>query len=359
MHRQMGKESGRNVSVAKNRHATVTDPRQHRLQGRLLAWALIGSSAVAAANAAQGPAPGPEVHAPSAAVPGAPGRVSAKAGGQQEEQAGAQLQEQAGARLQEQAGAQLQEQAAALEGPAQLADRVAALFLSCGMFPGLADWALASRVRFAYGFLVARAERIEADQPAQAQELRRQAIWRLRAARDAGLRRLPADHPALLATAPPGSAQRPSAAFAHTVYWTAAAWGALLTLDREDLDLLADWPRAQAMANWLLREDPDQGEGAVRVLAAGFELARPDGDPQRARQWLAQALDRFGDRQASLHLAWADWMDLPEARARGEAQALRQRLETALKVARQAPSMENTVAGARAAWLLSRLDELF
>lgn len=279
----------------------------------------------------------------------------------------------------------LQQQAASLEFPAYLADRLAGILLWCEprstIGPGISDWAIASRVRYAYGFLAARAEQSASDQPERALELRRQAIWRLRIARDEGLKRIPAAHPALAlagsavaasgvraagsAVADSGVRAAGSAApgsqpkHAQTVYWTAAAWGALISLDREDLDLLADWPRAQAMANWLLREDPDRGEGAVRILAAGFELARPGGDTRRAREWLEEARGRFGDRQASVHLALADWVDLPEAREQGSGEALRRRLEEVLRVADRVPSMENTVAAARAAWLLSRIEDLF
>jgi len=284
---------------------------------------------------------------------------------------------------------QIQQKAAALEGPAYLADRLAALGLVCDTLPAFADWALASRVRYAWGFLVARAERVESDDPVLAQDLRREAIWRLRSARNAGLRRIPAGHPAL-ASGPPSaggsstatpkaqtvyssgsSTATPQAQTVHssgsstatpkaqTVYWTAAAWGALISLDREDLDLLADWPRAEAMAAWLAREHPNLGEGAVRVLAAGFELARPGGNPQRAREWLEAALEQFGRNQASLHLALADWVDLPEARERGTGDALRRRLEKTLSVAETVPSMENSVAAARAAWLLSRIEDLY
>lgn len=269
---------------------------------------------------------------------------------------------------------QIQQKAAALEGPAYLADRLAALGLVCDTLPAFADWALASRVRYAWGFLVARAERVESDDPVLAQDLRREAIWRLRSARNAGLRRIPAGHPAL-ASGPPSAGGSPTAKpqaqtvhsigsstatpNAQTVYWTAAAWGALISLDREDLDLLADWPRAEAMAAWLAREHPNLGEGAVRVLAAGFELARPGGNPRRAREWLEAALEQFGRNQASLHLALADWVDLPEARERGTGDALRRRLEKALSVAETVPSMENIVAAARAAWLLSRIEDLY
>lgn len=269
---------------------------------------------------------------------------------------------------------QIQQKAAALEGPAYLADRLAALGLVCDTLPAFADWALASRVRYAWGFLVARAERVESDDPVLAQDLRREAIWRLRSARNAGLRRIPAGHPAL-ASGPPSAGGSPTAKpqaqtvhsigsstatpNAQTVYWTAAAWGALISLDREDLDLLADWPRAEAMAAWLAREHPNLGEGAVRVLAAGFELARPGGNPRRAREWLEAALEQFGRNQASLHLALADWVDLPEARERGTGDALRRRLEKALSVAETVPSMENSVAAARAAWLLSRIEDLY
>ncbi|NDH33670.1 MAG: hypothetical protein EBX68_11660, partial [Betaproteobacteria bacterium] len=166
---------------------------------------------------------------------------------------------------------------------------------------GLRSWAIAGLVRHAYGVQAFEADLIEEDDPEAARQLRAEAVSALRLAREAGWQRLEtmALHQAPKADEDVG-----------LVFWTAAAWGALLGLDRNDLDLLADWPKAKALAMWVLRHQPDYGDGAALVLGASFELASPGGDKALARQWLQSVLERHGSKQAMLHVMVAEQLDL-------------------------------------------------
>jgi hypothetical protein len=138
-------------------------------------------------------------------------------------------------------------------------------------------------------------------------------------------------------------------------YWTAAAWGALISLDRDDFDALADWPKAKALADWVRREKVDFADGAALVLAASFEFSSPGGDKAKAKRWFAEALERYGAKQAMLHVLLAQQLDLDA----GDRQGFEARLRLALKVADAHPGFENRVAAGKARWLLNRVDALF
>ncbi|NBU01522.1 MAG: hypothetical protein EBT41_05895 [Betaproteobacteria bacterium] len=188
---------------------------------------------------------------------------------------------------------------------------------------GLRSWAIAGLVRHAYGVQAFEADLIEEDDPEAARQLRAEAVSALRLAREAGWQRL------------------------ETM--------ALHQADRNDLDLLADWPKAKALAMWVLRHQPDYGDGAALVLGASFELASPGGDKALARQWLQSVLERHGSKQAMLHVMVAEQLDL-EA---GNRDAFVSRLQLALQVADAHPGFENRLAATKAGWLLSRIDSLF
>ena len=138
-------------------------------------------------------------------------------------------------------------------------------------------------------------------------------------------------------------------------YWTAAAWGALIALDRDDFDALADWPKAKALADWVRKQQADFGDGAALMLAASFEFSSPGGDKAQAKRWFADVLHRYGGNQAMLHVLLAEQLDLDA----GDRQAFEARLRLALSVAHADPSFENRVAASKARWLLSRIDGLF
>jgi hypothetical protein len=212
--------------------------------------------------------------------------------------------------------------------------------------PRLRAWAISSLVKDAYGVRAFEAEQLELTDPYAAKSKRAEAIRLLRIAKDAGW-----DHMKSIAL----NARAAAIDELALAYWTSAAWGALIALDRDDLDALADWPKAKALADWVRQQQADFGEGAAKMLAASFEWSSPGGDKAQAKLWFAEVLNQYGARQAMPHVLLAEQIDLDA----GDRQAFEDRLRLALKVAEAYPSFENRVAASKAIWLLDRIDGLF
>ena len=211
--------------------------------------------------------------------------------------------------------------------------------------PDLRAWAIANVVRDAYAVVSLKAAMIEPEDAEAAKQLRLSATRSLRLAKQSGWEQLQSVGPVELM----------SSDMIALSFWTAAAWGALISLDRDDLEALADWPKAKALADRVRRMSPDFGEGAALALAASFEWSSPGGKAVLARQWFAEAIDRFGAKQSMLHVSVAELLDVSD----GNRQKFEDRLRLAIAIADAHPGFENRLAAYKAHWLLSQSDLLF
>ena len=241
-------------------------------------------------------------------------------------------------------------QATALPGDIKtlscVAGKLGELILWSDPRPRLRAWAISSLVKDAYGIRAFEAEQLELTDPEAAKSKRAEAIRLLKIAKEAGW-----DHLKSIALNPRAAASDELA----LAYWTSAAWGALIALDRDDFDALADWPKAKALADWVRQQQADFGEGAALMLAASFEWSSPGGDKAQAKLWFTAVLNQYGAKQAMPHVFLAEQLDLDA----GDRQAFEDRLRLAIKVAEAYPSFENRVAASKALWLLDRIDSLF
>ena len=174
-------------------------------------------------------------------------------------------------------------QATALPGDIKtlscVAGKLGELVLWSDPRPRLRAWAISSLVKDAYGIRAFEAEQLELTDPDAAKSKRAEAIRLLKIAKEAGW-----DHLKSIALNPRAAASDELA----LAYWTSAAWGALIALDRDDFDALADWPKAKALADWVRQQQADFGEGAAKMLAASFEWSSPGGDKAQAKLWFAE-----------------------------------------------------------------------
>lgn len=229
---------------------------------------------------------------------------------------------------------------------------------------GLLSAACSGFTQYAYAFVQQRADELEPVDLSASLALRERARRLYRRARDYGLRGLDAVYG--------GIAERlrgdPAAALARVrrddvdlVYWTAAAWGSLISNSRDDPDLIADQPIVEALIDRALVLDETYADGAIHAFLVSYEPARPGAaEPAevRARRHFERAVAASGGQSAAPLVAFAENVSVQ----RQDRREFRELIERALAVdvdARPRLRLMNLIMQRRARWLLSREDELF
>lgn len=144
-------------------------------------------------------------------------------------------------------------------------------------------------------------------------------------------------------------------------YWTAAAWVAAIALSKDDPDLVAEQPLAEALLDRALELDEKFGDGAIHALLIPYEMGRRGGTgnpADRARRHFDRAVELTGGQLASPFVSLAEAVCVQQQ----DLAQFRSLLERALAVdpdARPDWRLENLVIQRRARWLLGRTDQLF
>ena len=145
------------------------------------------------------------------------------------------------------------------------------------------------------------------------------------------------------------------------LYWTAAAWGAAISLNKTDPTLSANLPLIEALIRRALELDEGYGLGVLHDFMIAYEGGRPaagGGSVDRARESLARAMQLAGGRRAAPLIAFAETVDV-STQDRAEFKEL---LDRALAIdinAAPEQRLANVIAQRRARWLLDRMDRLF
>ncbi|MDO8594995.1 MAG: TRAP transporter TatT component family protein, partial [Sulfuricaulis sp.] len=155
---------------------------------------------------------------------------------------------------------------------------------------GLRLAAASGFTQYAFAFLEQDADLLADQDYAGASLLRLRARRLYLRARDHGLRGLEATHAGIT----PQLRADPKAAVRAAVpddvpllFWTAAAWGAAITLSKDNADLIADQVRVEALIDRALELNESFEAGAIHAFLIPYEMARQGaaGDPAaRARQ---------------------------------------------------------------------------
>jgi len=227
---------------------------------------------------------------------------------------------------------------------------------------GLLFAATSGFTSYAYAYVQQDADRFEAEDIERAGALRRRAARLYLRARDYGLRGLDGRYPDFrnaLKQDPKAAVRLAKRDDVRLLYWTAAAWISAISVSRDNPDLLADQPVAEALIDRAFQLDPDSG--AIHGFLISYEPARQG----RTATATARSREHF-DRQVALthgQLA-APFVSLAEAvtiqvQDRHEFERL---LACALAVnsdERPEWRLQNLIVQRRARWLLSRADDLF
>ncbi len=225
----------------------------------------------------------------------------------------------------------------------------------------LAESVAAGFTQYAYAFVAFEADRVESTDAAEAERLRLRAAKLYRRAHRHAMTALALaspDLPARLAAQGVLDGIRLAPDQVGLAYWAAAAWGGMISLSKDDPDVVADLPLAVRLAELAWASDPAWGEGALTALLGSFEAGRPGGSAARALAYFDSAIAQSAGHSAGALVSKAEGYAQPAGdRALFEA-LLRQAL--AVEDGPDSPrALHNEVMRRRARWLLDKADDLF
>lgn len=217
--------------------------------------------------------------------------------------------------------------------------------------------------QYAYGYLQAEADYTEATDFDKATVLRDRARKMYVRALDYGLRGLEVDFPGLrqkLRQDPKAATAKMKKKHVPLLYWTANAWGAAISISKDNSELSADQNQAEALMRRALELDETWEKGSIHDFFISYEAGRAGigGSYEKAKEHYDRARTLSQGVRVSPLLSYAEGVYLPQQK-KAEFQAL---LEEALAIdVNKAPEwrVANLTAQKRARWLLGRMSELF
>jgi len=218
--------------------------------------------------------------------------------------------------------------------------------------------------QYSYAFVQLEADEVEGEDLAAATALRDRARRLYLRARAYGLRGLDARHKGFstqLRAVPKEAVLAARPGDVPLLYWTAVAWGAAISISKDDPAFIAEIPILEALLDRALELDESWGAGAIHSLLISYEMSRDSiaGDPvDRARRHFDRALDLSGGRLAGPLLAFAESVCVQRQDLRQFDALLQQALAIDPDAAPE-DRLVNLVMQRRARWLLSKRDELF
>jgi predicted anti-sigma-YlaC factor YlaD len=229
---------------------------------------------------------------------------------------------------------------------------------------GLLLAACSGFTQYSFAFVNQDADEMEDTDLAASNALRARARRLYLRARGYGLRGLELRHPSFeqaLRKNPKAAVQSASAADVPLLYWTAAAWGAAISISKNDPALISDQPIVEALIDRALALDEDFDRGAIHGFLIAYEMARqgaPGDAATRARQHFDRAMELSQGKLASPLVSLAEAVALQQQDRAGFESLLNRALAVNADAA-PAARLQNLVAQRRARWLLGRVAELF
>lgn len=218
--------------------------------------------------------------------------------------------------------------------------------------------------QYAYAYVQTDADMVEDTDLARATALRERAVKLYRRALGYGIRGLEETQPGFsqLVRSDSKTALAPfKKGDVPLLYWTAAAWGAAVSLDKTNAALSADLPYVDAIIRRALELDEGFDHGAIHEFLITYEGGRPaagGGSVETARKHLERALQLSRGTRAAPLVSFAETVDV-SAQNSAEFKKL---LDQALAIdpgSIPEQRLANIIAQKRARWLLSRMDRLF
>ncbi len=145
------------------------------------------------------------------------------------------------------------------------------------------------------------------------------------------------------------------------LYWTAAAWGAAISVSKDVPELVADQLIVEALIDRALELDETFNAGAIHGFLITYEMSRQGlaGDPAvRSRQHFDRAVAISKGLAASPYVSYAEAVSLSQQNKPEFESMLKQALAIDVN-AKPEWRVENLVMQERARWLMSRVPDLF
>ncbi len=229
---------------------------------------------------------------------------------------------------------------------------------------GLLYAAVSGFTQYAYGFVQQNADFVEDEDYDRAEHQRHRAKRLYLRALGYGMRALEEefdDFESRLRRDADEVLRRAKREHVRLLYWTAASWGAAISIAIEDSELTADQDLMDAMMRRGLVLDEGFDYGAIHEFFISFEGGRPasgGGSVERARYHLKRALELSGGNRAFPLVSFAETVSVAEQN-RDEFDSLLQEALTVDIDALPSARLSNVIAQRRARWLLDRTEELF
>lgn len=219
-------------------------------------------------------------------------------------------------------------------------------------------------VQYAHAYVVRPAEATETTNIASAREQRKRAKRLFLRARNYGLRALEIDYPSVsdsLLKNRLSLISKFQKKDVPAVYWTAIAWGSAISMAKNDMALVGNFPVVEAMMARALQLDESWGKGAIHefyiILSAGKSESQ-GGGAAVAEKHFKRAMELNGGRSVSPIVYLAESVCVPKQdRARFKT-LLTEVLE--FDVNRYPENrLSNILAQRKARLLISNIDNLF
>ena len=228
---------------------------------------------------------------------------------------------------------------------------------------GLLLAAASGFTQYGFAFVQSEADYVEEKDLTRATELRARARKLYRRALGYGLRGLDVRHPGFEAGLRDEALREKTLAAATKadvplLYWTGAAWGAAISLSKEDAELTADQGLVEALERRALALDERFGQGAIHDFFIAYEGGRPPaagGSVERARNHFERAVALSSGRRAAPFVSFAETVSVGTQDRAGFEELLKRALAIDPRAV-PGLTLANTVSQRRAAWLLARGD---
>lgn len=218
--------------------------------------------------------------------------------------------------------------------------------------------------QYSYAFIKQEADELEGEDLTESLRLRDRARRLFIRGRDYGLRALEANYPGILEALwndPVRALQQVQPKDVAILYWTAASWGSVISLSKNDPYRIGELPQVEALIDRALELDETYEDGAIHSFLISYEMTRAGapGDPvARSRQHFERAVELSNGQQAGPYVSYAEAVAVKQQ----DLELFDQLLQKALLINPDdipETRLINLIMQRRARWLVSERENLF